>query len=99
MTFDIGNAGWAFNQSILRSKTMTLLEMPAACTRAGVQTIELVSSFFESQHPNYLNQVRQVIEAEELHVRNIAVDLGNIANPDDATRNTDLEAIKQWFHL
>ena len=99
MSFDVGIAGWAFNQAILRSKTMTLLEMPAACKRAGVQTIELVSSFFESQHPNYLNQVRQAIEAEDLHVRNIAVDLGNIANPDDATRGTDLEAIKQWFHL
>ncbi len=25
--------------------------------------------------------------------------MGNIANPDDQARHTDLEAIKQWFHV
>ena len=96
---EIGIAGWAFHRSILQDKSMTLLDLPAACRELGVTTIELVSTFFESQHANYLNRLRQAIAAEGQRVRNIAVDMGNIANPDDAARHTDLEAIKQWFHV
>lgn len=95
---DIGIAGWLFNRSILRDKTMTLLELPAVCRELGVDNIELVSTFFASQHANYLNQLRTAIADNGLHVQNIAVDMGNIANSDEAVRRTDLEAIKQWFY-
>jgi sugar phosphate isomerase/epimerase len=96
---EIGIAGWIFHQSILRDKTMTLLEMPAVCKSLGVETIELVSTFFESQSAQYLNQLRSAIQEQGLRVRNIAVDMGNIANPDDVVRRTDIEALKQWFHV
>lgn len=96
---DFGIAGWIFHQSILRDKTMTLLEMPAVCKSLGVETIELVSTFFESQTAQYLNQLRSTIQENGLRVRNIAVDMGNIANPDDVVRRTDIEALKQWFHV
>ncbi|HEY8745870.1 MAG TPA: sugar phosphate isomerase/epimerase family protein [Chloroflexota bacterium] len=95
----IGIAGWAFHRSIQQDKTMTLLDLPAVCRELGADTIELVSTFFESQHATYLNTLRQAIEAQGQQVRNIAVDMGNIANPDAARRQTDLEAIKQWFHV
>lgn len=96
---DFGIAGWIFNRSILRDQTMTLLEMPAVCQELGVQTIELVSTFFANQSAQYLNELRSAIQDHGLRVRNIAVDMGNIANPDDAVRRTDLEALKQWFHV
>lgn len=96
---DIGIAGWIFNRSILRDQTMTLLDLPAACASLGVQTIELVSTFFPGQTAPYLNQLRSAIQEHGLQVRNIAVDMGNIANPDSLTRRTDLEALKQWFHV
>lgn len=96
---DFGIAGWLFNRSILRDRTMTLLELPGACAALGVETIELVSTFFASQDAKYLNQLRLAIAEHGLHVRNIAVDMGDIANPDEATRRTDIEAIKQWFHV
>jgi len=99
VTNEIGIAGWAFHRSIQQDKTMTLLDLPAVCRELGATTIELVSTFFESQHAAYLNTLRQAVEAQGQQVRNIAVDMGNIANPDAARRQTDLEAIKQWFHV
>lgn len=96
---EIGIAGWAFNRSIRQDKTMTLLDLPRVCRELGASTIELVSTFFESQSAPYLNQVREAVEAQGQRVRNIAVDTGNIANADAKGRRTDLEAIKQWIHV
>jgi sugar phosphate isomerase/epimerase len=99
MDIDIGIAGWALNGEILREKTLTLLEFPAVCREFGVRTVELVSSFFASQHAKYLNELRRALEDNGLSVRNIAVDMGNIAGPDPKERRTDLEALKQWFYV
>lgn len=96
---DIGIAGWAFHRSILQDKSMTLLDLPRVTKSIGAETIELVSSFFTSQSPSYLNDVRTAVQEQGQRVRSIAVDLGNIANPEDAVRRTDIEALKQWFHL
>ena len=96
---DFGIAGWLFNRSILHDKTMTLLDLPGACKSLGVETIELVSSFFPNQTTQYLNQLRETIQTQGLRVRSIAVDMGNIANADEATRQTDIAGLKQWFHL
>ena len=96
---EIGIAGWLFNGSILRDKTMTLLELPAACKALGVETIELVSSFFVSQDTRYLDQLRVAIQEAGTRVRNIAVDMGDIASPDEARRRTDIEGLKQWFYV
>lgn len=96
---EIGIAGWLFHRSILHDKTMTQLELPAACKALGVESIELVSSFFPSQHTQYLNQLRAAIREQGMRVRSIAVDMGNIANADLNTRRTDIEGLKQWFHV
>ena len=61
---DFGIAGWLFNRSILRDKTMTLLEMPAACKALGVETIELVSSFFPNQTTQYLPETPACVPVE-----------------------------------
>ena len=95
---EIGVAGWLFHRSVLNDKTMKLLELPAACKALGVGTVELVSTFFESQNARYLNDLRSAISENGLAVRSIAVDMGNIANSDSAVRRTDLEALKQWFY-
>lgn len=94
---EIGIAGWAFYQSILRQKTMSLLDLPATCRDLGVGTIELVSTFFDNQSAPYLNDVRRSIEDQGLTVRNIAVDTGTLAAADPKERATNLAAIKQWF--
>jgi sugar phosphate isomerase/epimerase len=97
---EIGIAGWALNRSILRDKSLTLLEFPRlAREEFGVGTIELVSTFFESQSAKYLNQLREEIAQQRLRVANIAVDTGTLAAADPAARRTDLEAIAQWFHV
>jgi len=96
---DIGIAGWIFHRSIQNDQTMTLLDLPGACKTLGVQTVELVSTFFASQSAQYLNQLRSTIQEHGLHVRGIAVDMGNIANADEVARRTDIEALKQWFHV
>jgi sugar phosphate isomerase/epimerase len=96
---EIGIAGWLFHESILDKQTMKQLDLPRVCKSLGVQTIELVSSFFPSQHTQYLNQLRAALREHGVHVRNIAVDMGDIANPDEAIRRTDIEGLKQWFYV
>jgi sugar phosphate isomerase/epimerase len=96
---DIGIAGWAFHRSILQQHSLTLLDFPALARQEyGVETVELVSEFFESQTSGYLNKLRKVIERERVAVHGIAVDQGDIASPDVAVRNTSIEALKQWFY-
>lgn len=96
---EIGIAGWAFNQSILRQKSMTMLELPKACRDLGVQTLELVSTFFENQSARYLNDVRLSLEDQGMAVQNIAVDTGTLVSADPKERTTNLAAIKQWFQV
>jgi sugar phosphate isomerase/epimerase len=97
---EIGIAGWALNRSIRQDKTLTLLQLPALARQDfGVDVVELVSTFFESQSANYLNDLRRALEKERIRVHNIAVDTGHLATADDAARRTDVEAIKQWFHV
>lgn len=96
---EFGVAGWALHDEILNKKTLTQLELPGVCAHEfGVSEIELVSSFFPSQTAKYLNDLRQAIEDAGCHVRNIAVDMGNIAGNDPKVRKTDLAALKQWFY-
>ncbi|MSS70930.1 MAG: sugar phosphate isomerase/epimerase [Candidatus Latescibacteria bacterium] len=98
MNLEIGIAGWILSGEILREKTLTLLEFPKVCASYEVKTVELCSAFFASQEARYLNELRKALEDNGLSVRNIAVDMGNIAGADAATRRTDLEALKQWFY-
>src|ERR687885_2503879 len=91
---EIGIAGWAVNRSIREHKTLTLMDFPRlAREEFGVDTVELVSTFFESQSARYLNELRQELARQRLRVHNIAVDTGNLSSPDEETRRTDLETI------
>jgi sugar phosphate isomerase/epimerase len=97
---EIGLAGWAFHRSILQDRSLALLDFPAlARQELGVSTVELVSEFFPSQTAGYLNKLRQALEAQQLAVRCIAVDQGNISTSDVAIRRTGIEALKQWFFV
>ena len=98
MECELGIAGWVVSGEILREKSLTLLAFPAVCAAHGVKTVELCSRFFESQDARYLNELRRRLADNGLSVRNIAVDMGNIAGADEAVRRTDLEALKQWFY-
>ena len=98
MECELGIAGWLVSGEILREKSLTLLAFPAVCAAHGVKTVELCSRFFESQDARYLNELRNRLADNGLSVRNIAVDMGNIAGADEAVRRTDLEALKQWFY-
>ena len=98
MELELGIAGWVLSGEILREKTLTLLEFPQVCASQGVKTVELCSRFFENQDAKYLNELRNLLNDHGLSVKNIAVDMGNIAGADEAVRRTDLEALKQWFY-
>ena len=98
MENEIGIAGWLYKGHIRREKTLTLLQLPAECASHGVKVVELCSLFFESQEASYINKLRAAAEDSGVSVRNIAVDVGNIAGADPKVRRTDIEALKQWFY-
>ena len=96
---EIGIAGWLYSHQILHEKTLTLLEFPAICASHDIKTVELCSAFFDSQKARYLNDLRGALEDQDLSVRNIAVDMGNLAGTDHSVRRTDIESLKQWFYV
>ena len=98
MQNEIGIAGWLYSSQILHEKTLTLLELPATCASHNIKTVELCSAFFDSQKAQYLNELRRALEDQGLSVRNIAVDMGNLAGADPLMRRTDIESLKQWFY-
>ena len=99
MQNEIGIAGWLYSHQILHEKTLTLLEFPATCASHGIKTVELCSAFFNSQKARYLNDLRRALEDQDLSVRNIAVDMGNLAGTAPSIRRTDIESLKQWFYV
>lgn len=94
-----GIAGWLYQEPILRSGTMTLLELPATARGADVSVLELCSTFFASQSAPYLNDLRIALADAGMRVPSIAVDGPNISLPDAAARKTHIETVKQWFHV
>jgi len=97
---ELGIAGWALNKEIRVANSFTQLELPAlARNEYGVSTVEFVSPFFENQGAPHLNAVRRAIADAGVTVRNIAVDGVKLGDPDPATARTDIETIKQWFHV
>ena len=94
----IAVASWSLHREI--PKLTSLLEFPRICQEEfGVKAIELNSPFFASTEKGYLDELREVISGRGLSLVNIAVDLGNIANPDDKERKKDIEALKEWFYI
>jgi len=98
MQNEIGIAGWLYSRQILHDKTLTLLDFPSVCASHGIKTVELCSPFFDSQKAQYLNELRRALEGQDLSVRNIAVDMGNLAGTDPSIRRADIESLKQWFY-
>lgn len=96
---EFGIAGYLYHQPILHDKTMTMLELPAATKATGTNILELCSVFFESQDAEYLNKVRTSAEDAGVTIRSIAVDRADISVADEAERRTNIETIKQWFHV
>lgn len=96
---DFGIAGYLYHRQILHDKTMTLLELPAATKATGTEILELCSVFFESQRADYLNKVRKAAEDAGVTIRSIALDQVDISVEHEAERRTNIEAIKQWFHV
>jgi sugar phosphate isomerase/epimerase len=66
--------------------------------RFGVDAVELNSPFFEKT-PGYLDDLRDSLEARGIKVLNIAIDAGNIADPDDAKRAEWVEENASWLDV
>jgi len=94
----IAVASWSLHREIPR--LTPLVEFPHICQEEfGVKAIELNSPFFASTEGRYLDELTETISRRGLKVVNIAVDLGNIANPDEEERKKDIEALKEWFSI
>ena len=97
---ELGIGAWSLHRSISESREITLLQFPGICAdEFGVKVIELCSQFFPGTDTGYLNELRQAIEGAGVRVLNISIAMGNIAAADDKERRTDIEGLKQWFHV
>ncbi len=69
-----------------------------ASERYGVHAVELNSPFFEST-PGYLTRLKQALDEHGVAVQNIAVDLGNIADPDESKRIDWVNKNAAWLDV
>jgi sugar phosphate isomerase/epimerase len=79
--------------------TISMLDFVGmAPTRFGVHEVELNSPFFRDE-PDYLEKLLVAMKENDVHVGNIAVDQGNVADPDDSRRREYVSANAAWLDV
>lgn len=75
---------------------LPLTELPGACARRGIRTLELCHFHLPTTDSGYLQGLRQTLEAAEITLSKLLIDTGDLAAPDPARRAHDLQGILGW---
>lgn len=91
-------SSYSLHRQIGEGKISMLDFVRIAKERYNVDTVELNSPFFEDR-PDYLDELRGTLAEYGVRVQNIAVDMGNIADPDDSKRREWVEKNAAWLDV
>ncbi len=94
----ISVSAYSLHRSIGQGRVSMLDFVGMAPTRFGVHEVELNSPFFRDE-PDYLERLLAAMEENGVHVGNIAVDQGNVADPDDSRRREYVSANAAWLDV
>lgn len=74
-----------------------VVEFPGIAHSYGIGEIEICQQHLASTDPAYLTEVRGAVDAAGCRVINVPIDVGDLSQPDAATRDADLQLIEQWI--
>jgi sugar phosphate isomerase/epimerase len=78
--------------------TLTLLELPARIkANLGLDAIEICQFHVPEKTAGYLDRLRSALDDAGMSVVNMPIDVGNIADLNDAYREEDLSEIEEWI--
>jgi sugar phosphate isomerase/epimerase len=78
--------------------SITLLELPSLIKeRLGLNAIEICQFHISEKSAAYLDQLKSALDDAGVVVVNIPIDVGNIADPNEAYRDEDLAEIEEWM--
>jgi sugar phosphate isomerase/epimerase len=79
-------------------QTMTLFEFPGQVKeRLGIEAVEICQFHIAEHTPEYLAKLRRALEAAQVRLINMPIDVGNISDSNPAYREEDLAAIEAWM--
>ena len=78
--------------------SISLLELPAQIkSRLSPDAIEICQFHVPENTPTYLDQLKSALDAAEMSLVNMPIDVGNIADPNETYRDEDLAEIEGWM--
>ena len=83
----------------LLSSGLPLLELPQQLKEHGIPYLELCHFHLPETTPDYLQKFRQALETANVKLYSLLIDMGDIASPDDAKCNKDIQEIKRWTDM
>jgi sugar phosphate isomerase/epimerase len=78
---------------------LPLLELPQHLKAHDISLLELCHFHLPSTDDNYLQSFKQALQQADVKLSSLLIDTGDIAAPDDAKRNSDMQEIKNWVDV
>jgi sugar phosphate isomerase/epimerase len=78
---------------------LPLVELPQQLKAHDIFLLELCHFHLPSTDAEYLQTFKQSLEKADVKLSSLLIDTGDIASPDDAKRNNDLQEIKRWIDV
>jgi sugar phosphate isomerase/epimerase len=78
---------------------LPLIELPQQLKAHDIFLLELCHFHLPSKDATYLQTFRQALAESNVKLSSLLVDTGDIASPDDAKRNSDVQEIKSWIDV
>jgi sugar phosphate isomerase/epimerase len=78
---------------------LPLVELPQQLKAHDIFLLELCHFHLPSTDADYLETFKQSLEKAGVKLSSLLIDTGDIASPDDAKRNNDLQEIERWIDV
>ena len=89
-------SSWSLN-GLLQS--LPLAELPQQLKEHDIFLLELCHFHLPSTDATYLQTFRQALQENNIKLSSLLIDTGDIASPDEAKRNSDIQEIKKWIDV
>jgi sugar phosphate isomerase/epimerase len=78
---------------------LPLLELPQQLREHDIFLLELCHFHLPSTDNDYLQKFKGALQQAGVKLSSLLIDTGDIASPDDAKRNSDIQEIKNWIDV
>lgn len=78
---------------------LPLLELPQQLKAHNILLLELCHFHLPSTDTQYLQNFKQALQQAGVRLSSLLIDTGDIASPDEAKRNSDIQEIKKWIDV